>query len=85
MCFFVASEKVKNVESLNKANSVMDCFTLLQTEHLFTKRNVIFLQFLLKLTGCDELNEICINYALNQKALCYFDNSRILLGMYLLL
>lgn len=84
ICFFVASEKVRDVESLKEAKSVLECFAILQEENLFTKRNVIFLQLLLKLTECDELNEMCINYALNQNALCYFDNSSTPLGMYLL-
>lgn len=82
MLLFAASEKVKDVESLKEAKSVLECFSILQYENVFSKRNVIFLQFLLKLTECDELNEMCINYALNQEALCYFDNSSTLLGMY---
>lgn len=85
ICFyFLASEKVRDVNALKEAESVLQCFSILQDENLFTKRNVIFLQFLLKLTECDDLNEMCINYALNQKALCYFDNSSTLLGRHLL-
>lgn len=82
MLLFAASEKVRDMESLKEAKSVLECFSILQYENVFSKRNVIFLQFLLKLTECDELNEMCINYALNQEALCYFDNSSTLLGMY---
>lgn len=87
ICFyFLASEKVTDLNALDKAESVVDCFSILQREKLYTRRNVIFLQILLKMTACDELNEMCINYALNQKALCYFDNSSTLpgTGMHLL-
>lgn len=51
----------------------MDCLTILQDEKLFTQTDVIFMQFLCRETDCLELNDICIEYAEKQKALCFFE------------
>eukprot|EP00105_Crassostrea_gigas_P031928 XP_011454771.2 PREDICTED: uncharacterized protein LOC105347399 [Crassostrea gigas] len=69
----VASGKVADVTSLKSADSVMECFTILQDENIFSKRDVIFVQFLCNVTGCKELYEKCKDYALSQKALCCFE------------
>lgn len=69
----VASGKVADVTSLKSADSAMECFTILQDENIFSKRDVIFMQFLCKETGCIELYEKCTDYALSQNALCYFE------------
>lgn len=70
----VASGKVADVTSLKSANSAMECFTILQDENIFSKRDVIFVQYLCNVTGCKELYEKCKEYALSQKALCYFES-----------
>lgn len=71
--YVVASGKVENVSALMSARSALECFTILHDEDLFTQKDVIFMQFLLKEMGCDELYSRCINYALTNKALCYFE------------
>lgn len=64
---------MKNRRSVLDAKSAMDCLTILQDEKLFTQTNVIFMQFLCRETDCLELNDICIEYAEKQKALCFFE------------
>lgn len=68
-----ASGKVEDVTSLKSADSAMECFTILQDENIFSKRDVIFIQFLCKMTDCIDLYEKCEDYALSQNALCYFE------------
>lgn len=68
-----ASGRVKNIESLDAANSVVAVFSILQSENIFRKKDVIFLQFLFRLTDCQDLNNKCIKYALSMKALCFFE------------
>lgn len=55
------------------ASSASECFTILHEENLFTQKDVIFMQFLCKETGCEDLYSECIKYALTNKALCYFE------------
>lgn len=69
----VASEKVKNVSALMSASCASECFTILHEENLFSQKDVIFMQFLCKETGCEELYSQCIKFALTNKALCYFE------------
>lgn len=69
----VASGKVADMTSLKSADTAMECFTILQDENIFSKRDVIFVQFLCKVTGCKELYEKCKDYALSQNALCCFE------------
>lgn len=69
----VASGRVADVTSLKSADSATECLSILQDENLFSKRDVIFVQFLCKVTGCKELYEKCKEYALSQKALCCFE------------
>lgn len=69
----VASGKVEDMTSLKSADTAMECFTILQDEKIFSKRDVIFVQFLCKVTGCKELYEKCKDYALSQNALCCFE------------
>lgn len=64
---------MKNRRSVLDAKSAMDCLTILQDEKLFTQTDVIFMQFLCRETDCLELNDICIEYAEKQKALCFFE------------
>ncbi|XP_065942668.1 uncharacterized protein [Magallana gigas] len=68
-----SSGKVEDVTSLKSADSAMECFTILQDENIFSKTDVIFVQFLCKVTGCKELYDKCKDYALSQKALCCFE------------
>lgn len=70
--YCIASGKVTDVGSLKDADSAWDCFELLQQEDLFTLNDVIFMQFLLEKTDCNDLNAKCIDYAKEQTALCYF-------------
>lgn len=46
---------------------------ILQDENLFSQNDVIFMQFLLRQTGCLDLNKKCIKYARDEKALCFFE------------
>lgn len=69
----VASGRVRDIECLDAANSVLAVFSILQRENIFRKKDVIFLQFLFRLTDCKDLNDKCINYALSMKALCFFE------------
>nr|XP_034321578.1 uncharacterized protein LOC105323062 [Crassostrea gigas] len=69
----LASEKVQNVSALMSASSASECFSILHEENLFTQKDVIFMQFLCKETGCEELYSQCIKYALTNKALCFFE------------
>lgn len=71
--FVVASGKVQNMTNLQLANSALECFTILQDEMLFSPNDVIFMQFLCKEMGCKKLYTRCIEYASNNKALCFFE------------
>lgn len=73
MFIFLASNKVKNQKSVLEAKSAMDCLRILQDEHLFTQKDVIFMQFLCRETDCLKLYAKCIEYAEKQKALCFFE------------
>lgn len=71
--YVVASGKVENVSALKSAKSASECFTILREENLFTQKDVIFMQFLCKETGCDDLYSRCVRYAFTNKALCFFE------------
>lgn len=60
-------------ESIKETRSVRDLFMLLQEKKLFTKTDVIFMQYLLKQTDCKILYDKCIEYAREQGALCFFE------------
>lgn len=70
-----ASGKVGNLDKLKAANSASECFSLLLDEYLFSQIDVVFMQFLCKEMSCIELYTYCIDYALEQKALCYYENT----------
>lgn len=70
------SDRVENLESLrksNQANCARDCVRVLRNEELFTYDNVIFVQYLLKITHCEERNAQCVNNAKTQNALCFYE------------
>lgn len=69
----LVSEKIENESALKSAKSAGECFTILHEENLLTQKDVIFMQFLCKMTGCSELNLQCIEYASTNKALCYYE------------
>lgn len=71
--FNLGSKKVKNIKPLNKAKSARDCFRILDSENLFTKLDVTFVQFLLRKTECKELENKCAEYAKGQKALGFYE------------
>lgn len=58
---------------VKQANCVRDCFRILRDENLFLHEDVIFMQYLLKTTNCDELYRRCYEYAKLQKALCFYE------------
>lgn len=64
---FVAFEKTGKMESLMAANSVLECFTILLEENLFSRADVGFIQFLCKETNCEELHNKCAEYARGQE------------------
>lgn len=69
-----SSKNVKtNVKSLNEAKSARDCFRILDSENLFSRLDVIFMQFLLRKTECKELEIKCIEYAIRHKALGFYE------------
>lgn len=70
--YVVDSGKLKNLTSLEAAKSVLGCIEILQDEQLFTRKDVIFMQFLCQEADCLELFKKCKDYAEDQKALCYF-------------
>lgn len=70
--YVVGSKRVKNTTSLEAAKSVFECIEILQDEQLFTQKDVIFMQFLCQETDCLELFRICKDFAVEEKALCYF-------------
>nr|XP_034324490.1 uncharacterized protein LOC117689028 isoform X4 [Crassostrea gigas] len=68
------SFEIKDVKSLKEAKSARDCFRILQNESIFTPSDVIALQYLLRMTGCDELEKICIEYASAQNAMYFYEH-----------
>lgn len=62
-----------------EANNARECFSILHDENLFTRNDVILMQFLCKETRCDDLNEKCIKFAKKYKALWFIENPP---GMY---
>lgn len=66
-------ENDKSLRKLNQATCARDCFRVLRDEELFTYENVIFVQYLLKTTHCEELYTQCVEYAKTQKALCFYE------------
>nr|XP_034334894.1 uncharacterized protein LOC117680649 [Crassostrea gigas] len=68
-----SSKKVNDIKSLNEARSARDCFRILDSENLFTKSDVLFVQFLLKRTGCEELEHNCVEYAKGHRALGFYE------------
>lgn len=55
------------MESLMAANSVLECFTILLDENLFSKADVSLIQFLCKETNCEELHNKCAEYSRGQE------------------
>nr|XP_034332290.1 uncharacterized protein LOC105331445 isoform X1 [Crassostrea gigas] len=68
-----SSKKVKNIKSLNEARSARDCIRILDSENLFTKSDVTFVQFLLRRTECKDLENKCVEYAKGQRALGFYE------------
>lgn len=64
---------VRNRESVMKATSPLDCIKILLDEELFTQTDVIVMQFICTQTDCLDLYAKCVEYAGQQKALCYFE------------
>lgn len=69
----VDSNIVHNLTSVMKATSALECIRILQDEQLYTQTDVIFMQFLCTQTECLDLHAKCVEYAEQQKALCYFE------------
>lgn len=73
MLFNLGSKKVNDIKSLREAKSARDCFRILDSENLFTKFDVTFVQFLLRRTECEVLENKCVEYAKRQKALGFYE------------
>lgn len=69
--FFIDSFKDKL--SIEKKETAREYFNILKRNELFTHSDVIFMQFLMRESNCEELNEKCIAYATTQKALCFYE------------
>lgn len=61
------------MKELDKADNAADCFMILWKEEIFTKSNVIAMQFLLQETNCKELERKCVEYAKKQNAIYYYE------------
>lgn len=74
-CVFLnlGSKKVNNVKSLKKARNARTCIGILDSENLFTKSDVMFMQFLLRRTECKDLENKCVEYAKEQRALGFYE------------
>lgn len=77
--YVVDTKQIENAKCLKEANNARECFSILHDENLFTRNDVILMQFLCKETQCDDLYEKCIKYAKKYKALCFIENPP---GMY---
>lgn len=71
--FNLGLKKVNDIKSLREAKSARDCFRILDSENLFTKFDVTFVQFLLRRTDCKVLDNKCVEYAKRQKALGFYE------------
>lgn len=69
----VDSRKVKDDNLLTQTHSARDCFEILNNLNIFTPLDVIFMQHLMKNTGCIDLYEKCLVYAEAQGALCFYE------------
>lgn len=65
--------KLENESSLKTARCADDCITILKENNLFTPNDVRFIQSLFQKTECEELSTECVEYALAQKNLCFFE------------
>lgn len=64
---------IKEVKELNKAKNAADCFMVLWKEEIITTSNVIAMQFLLQETNSEELERKCVEYAIKQNAIYYYE------------
>lgn len=77
--YVVDTKQIENAKCLKEAKNARECFSILHDENLFTRNDVILMQFLCKETRCDDLYKKCIEYAKKYKALCFIENPP---GMY---
>lgn len=68
----VDSHKVKDMTLFAETVSARDCLEILCDQKLFTPRDVVFIQYLLKNTECMELFEKCVSYAEAHGARCFY-------------
>eukprot|EP00105_Crassostrea_gigas_P007551 XP_011421835.1 PREDICTED: uncharacterized protein LOC105324463 [Crassostrea gigas] len=73
-CLLLDTKQIENAKCLKEANNARECFSILHDENLFTRNDVILMQFLCKETRCDDLYEKCIKFAKKYKALCFIEN-----------
>lgn len=64
---------VEDVTLLEEAKTVFECFMILGKEGIISPSDIIVLQFLLKETKCEKLERMCLEYAQQNKALCYYE------------
>lgn len=69
----VASGKIKNVASLQEANSALECLGILLDEKHFTQNDVTFMQCICKQIHNAELYKKCTEYATTQGSLCHIE------------
>ncbi|XP_062568431.1 uncharacterized protein LOC134230609 [Saccostrea cucullata] len=64
-------------ESLNSLNSVTEFLNLLKHKKVFTDRDVIAMQYLMRLIKRPDLEQKCIDFATSRKErLCYFQEEK---------
>nr|XP_034318682.1 uncharacterized protein LOC105324463 isoform X2 [Crassostrea gigas] len=73
-CLLLDTKQIENAKCLKEAKNARECFSILHDENLFTRNDVILMQFLCKETRCDDLYKKCIEYAKKYKALCFIEN-----------
>lgn len=71
--FLIVSCNVEDVTLLEEAKTVFECFMILGKEGIISPSDIIVLQFLLKETKCEKLERMCLEYAKQNKALCYYE------------
>ncbi|XP_061170572.1 uncharacterized protein LOC133179911 [Saccostrea echinata] len=64
-------------ETLNSLNSITDLVNLLKYKKIFTDRDVITMQYLMRIIERPDLEKKCIDYATSRKErLCYFQEEK---------
>ncbi|XP_061172835.1 antiviral innate immune response receptor RIG-I-like [Saccostrea echinata] len=64
----------KDTETMMEAESMREILQVLRQKNIFSPKDVLTMQYLLRKTECAELCNKCTDYAKKCKALCFFEN-----------